>query len=266
VGQVDTSATGRVNLWTVDMARNLFSRLTNDSASNQYGSILSPDDRTIVFSGRASNAAGAFDLIQQSATGTSPKETLLHMDGAQFSDDWSRDGKYILFENEDPKTKYDLWYLPLFGDRKPQPYVHSEFNEAHGRFSPDGKWVAYGSDEIGRTEIYVRRFPDAGSGKWQISTGGGDQPYWRADGKELYYLAPNANIMKVDVNGGDTFDASVPTPLFQTYVIPQGLVGSDRNQYVATADGQKFLVNSSPAQAIFAPITLVYNWSQLLSK
>jgi Tol biopolymer transport system component len=265
IGQVD-SMTGRVNLWTVDMARNLFSRLTNDPGSNQYGSILSPDDRTIVYACTGRGAKASFDLYQQSTSGTSPKQILLDMPGAQFSDDWSQDGKFLLFENEDPKTKYDLWYLPMFGDRKPQPYVRGEANEAHGRFSPDGKWVAYGSDEIGRSEIYVRRFPDAASGKWQISTGGGDQPYWRADGKELYYLAPNAKIMKVDVIGGDTFDASVPTPLFQTFVIPQGLVGSDRNQYVATADGQRFLVNSSPAQAIFAPITLVYNWTQLLPK
>jgi Tol biopolymer transport system component len=263
LGQVD-QATGRVNLWTLDIARNLFSRLTNDPNSNQYGSILSPDDRTIVYAARGLKAS--FDLYQQSTSGTAPKQNLLEMDQAQFSDDWSQDGRFILFEHEDPKTKYDLWYLPLFGDRKPQPYVRSEFNQAHGRFSPDGKWVAYGSDEIGRSEIYVRRFPDAASGKWQISTGGGDQPYWRADGKELYYLAPNAKIMKVDVNAGDTFDVSVPTALFQTYVIPQGLVGSDRNQYVVTADGQRFLVNSSPAQAIFAPITLVYNWSQLLNK
>jgi len=263
VGQVDLK-TGRVNLWMVDLFRGTFSRTTNDTESNQYGSLWSPDGSKIVYSSRSPNAS--FDLYEQTASGTAPKRPLLEMKFAQFSDDWSKDGRYILLEHEDPKTKYDLWYLPLFGDRKPQPYVQSEFNEAHGRFSPDGKWVAYGSDEIGRSEIYVRRFPDAGSGKWQISTGGGDQPYWRGDGKELYYLAPDGKIMAVEVNAGDTFDAGVPVPLFPTFVIPQGLIGSDRNQYVVTSDGQRFLINSAPAQAIFAPIMVVFNWTEMLKK
>jgi Tol biopolymer transport system component len=263
IGRVD-SGTVRVNIWIVDLMRGTTTRLTNDSKSNHYGSTWSPDGTRIVYS--CTVGGSGFDICEHSSGGTGGAKALLSMPDAQFSDDWSADGRYILFEHEDPKTKYDLWYLPLFGDRKPQPYIHSEFNEAHARFSPDGKWVAYGSDEIGRSEIYVRRFPDAGSGKWQISTGGGDQPYWRGDGKELYYLAPNGKIMAVEVNAGDTFDASVPVPLFQTFVIPQGLIGSDRNQYVVTADGQRFLVNSSPAQAIFAPITVVFNWTEMLKK
>ncbi len=262
VGQVD-STSGRVNLWTVDILRKTFSRISNDRDSNHYASLWSGDGSKVVYSARSEKS---FDIYEQTASGTAPKRILLSMESAQFADDWSKDGKYILFESEDEKTKYDLWFLPLSGDRKPQPYVRSEFNEAHGRFSPDGKWVAYGSDEIGRSEIYVRRFPDAGSGKWQISTGGGDQPYWRGDGKELYYLAPDGKIMAVEVNAGDTFDASVPTALFPTFVIPQGLVGSDRNQYVVTSDGQRFLINSSPAQAIFAPIMIVFNWMEMLKK
>src|SRR5207249_5041905 len=131
------------------------------------------------------------NLFQKPANGAGQEQILVAAKNSNFADDWSRDGRYIIYEYEDPKTKYDLWVLPMFGDRKPFPYVQSDFNEAHAKFSPDGKWVAYGSDEIGRTEIYVRRFPNAGAGKWQVSTGGGDQPYWRADGKELFYLAPD---------------------------------------------------------------------------
>jgi hypothetical protein len=214
----------------------------------------------------SSTGRDTFDLFERVVGGTSDRRLVVTSGTAKFADDWTRDGRYIMYETDDPKTKYDLWYLPLFGDRKPKPYLQSEFNEAHARFSPDGRWVAYGSDEIGRTEIYVRPFPDAARGKWQVSTGGGDQPYWRGDGKELYYLAPDGNLMAVEVKTGDTFEPGVPASLFQTNVIPQGLVGSDRNQYVVTSDGQRFLVNSSPAQALFAPITVVFNWTAMLKK
>ena len=264
LGRVDPSS-NRTNLWTVDLARATFARLTIDVAANNYGSLWSPDGSRIVYS--ASHGGGVFDLFERPANGSSGDSILLTTKNAKFSDDWSRDGRYIVYESEDPKTKYDLWILPLFGDRKPFPFVQSDFNDAHARFSPDGNWIAYASDEIGRSEIYVRHFPDNGGGKTQVSAAGGDQPYWRGDGKELFFLTPDAKLMAVEVKtSGATFESGVPTALFQTYVIPQGLVGSDRNQYVVSADGQRFLINSSPAQALFAPITLVFNWPALLKQ
>jgi len=163
-----------------------------------------------------------------------------------------------LYEDSDPKTKTDLWVLSL-PDKKPQPFLQTEFNEAHAKFSPDGKWVAYASDEIGRPEIYVRSFPTAEGGKWQISTAGGDQPYWRKDGKELYYLAPDGKIMVVEIKTDKSFEAGVPNALFRANVTYNGLIGYDRNQYAVSADGQRFLINSIPPE-VSTGITILFDW------
>ena len=261
ISRTDT-ATGHTDVWTVDLLRQNFTRFTFTDA-NEYGALWSPDGSRIVYS---SSRGGNFDLYEKVSSGAGTDEVLFASDHAKFADDWSFDGKYIVFENEDPKTKYDLWILSAGEKNKPRPYLQTEFNEAHAQFSPDGKWIAYGSDEIGRTEIYVRPFPNASEGKWQVSTGGGDQPSWRKDGKELYYLAPDGRLMAVEIELEGSFKAGVPTPLFQTNVTPQPLVGSDRNQYRATADGQRFLVNTLPPEATYSGITIIFNWTSALQK
>ena len=114
-----------------------------------------------------------------------------------------------MYISDDPKTGYDLWVLPLEGDRKPQPYLQTQFRENQGQFSPDGHWVAYTSDESGRLEVYVQPFPAAG-GKWQISTNGGENPKWRRDGKELFYLGLDRRLMAVEVKTAPTFEAGLP--------------------------------------------------------
>jgi len=260
---ITNAVEGKTDLWIYEFARASLTRFTFGEGS-KYGSVWSPDGSTIVY---ATRRKGNYDLYQKPATGGTDDQELLSTPEAKFADDWSKDGKYIIYENEDPKTNYDLWVLPMFGDRKPIPYIQSSFNEAHARFSPDGKWVAYGCDEIGRTEIYVRPFPNASAGKWQISTGGGDQPMWRGDGKELYFLSADSAMMAVDINAsGSSLDVGVPKMLFKTDLPLGPLVGAERNYNAVSADGQKFLIKVPPADLSVTPISIILNWTRLLQK
>src|SRR5260370_27216602 len=134
------------------------------------------------------------------------------------SQDWSADGRFLLYHVIDPKTKFDLWLLPLFGDQKPFPFLQTEFNERDGRFSPDGRWIAYASDESSTWQVYVHSFPASG-GKWLVSTNGGYFPAWRRDGKELFYVSADKKMMAVEVKGeGATFERGVPKVLFDMRV------------------------------------------------
>jgi hypothetical protein len=150
--------------------------------------------------------------------------------------------------------------LPLFGDRKPIPFLNTRFSEYPGQFSPDGRWIAYRSDESGKSEVYVAPFPGPG-GKWQISVAGGDWPRWRADGTEIFYLAPDNTLMAAAVNGkGPSFEVSVVKPLFETCAEGTGY------EYGVSTDGQRFLISIAPEQAASAPITVVLNWTAGLQK
>ena len=182
--------------------------------------------------------------------------------------DWSPDGRFILFAVTAPKTGLDLWVLPLFGDRKPLPFLQTPFNESPGQFSPDGRWIAYSSDESGRYEVYVTPFPGPG-GKWQVSTASGDWPRWRRDGKEIFYVAPADNkLMAAAVNGrGSAFEVGAVRPLFETRVAgPPSVRPGQGRMYDISPDGQRFLVNTVAEEAASAPITLVVNWPALLKQ
>src|SRR5262249_16614512 len=134
---------------------------------------------------------------------------------------WSPDGRFIIFTRSDPHMKFDLWVVPLFGDRKPFSYLQTEASEDNARFSPDGKWIAFESNETGQPEIYVRSFPVEAAGKWQISTVGAEQPMWRRDGKELFYLTLDKKLMATEVKTGQTFEAGASKLLFQTQIEPR---------------------------------------------
>lgn len=248
--------------WIVEFERQTLTRFTF-GPGNKYQPIWSPDGNSIVYSARG---AKNFDLYQKAADGATEAKVLLSNELPKFADDWTKDGKYLLYETEDSKTKYDLWILPLFGDRKPRPYLQTNFNEAHARISPNGKWVAYGSDEIGRVEIYVRPFPDSSAGKWQVSTGGGDQPTWSADSNELFYLATDSRLMSVEVKTGENFQPGVPKALFKTDLPIGALVGQERSFYDVSRDGKRFLFRYPPADISNTYISLIFNWTQMLKK
>jgi hypothetical protein len=172
--------------------------------------------------------------------------------------DGSPDGKNIMFTGVGEKTRRDIWILPLGG--KPYPLLRSEFNEYQGHFSPDGRFFAYVSNESGREEVYVQSFPTAG-GKWQVSTGGGAQPHWRRDGKELYYIALDGKLMAVSVKLGKTFEDGEAAALFQTEVtLPNS------NRYDVTADGHRFLINSPVETTKAYPYKVILNWTSTLKK
>jgi eukaryotic-like serine/threonine-protein kinase len=244
------------NIWLYDVARGLRTRFTFDRA-NEFASIWSPDGSRVIFD---SDPKGHLDLYQKASSGAGADEVLLEDTMDKYPDNWSPDGRFILYSTSGASTGNDLFVLPLFGDRRPIPFLQTQFNEAFGRFSPDGRWVAYQSDESGRIEVYVAPFPGPG-GKWQISTAGGQRPRWRRDGNEIFYLSPDNRLMAAAVNGkGASFGVSAIKPLFQTRATGRN------DRYAVSADGQRFLINTAPEQSASAPIMVVLNWTAGLKK
>jgi hypothetical protein len=174
---------------------------------------------------------------------------------------WSPDGKYVMYSDRSPATAGDLWVLPLDGKQPPFAFVNSKFEERLPQFSPDGRWVAYTSDESGRYEIYLRPFPPA-SGQFPVSTAGGMAPRWRRDGKELYYLAPDGTLMAVSiVTSGRAPEMSAPLALFHPNILYGGTLPVGITwQYDVAPDG-RFLMNVTPGDAAAAPITVIQNWN-----
>ena len=256
VSRLDLQA-GSADIWLIDLARNNPSRFTFDPA-NEGSPTWSPDGSHIIF---ASNRGGMANMYQRLSNGTGNDELLLKLSEPSGPHDWSPDGRFILFGVLSPKTGSDLWLLPLFGDQKPAPFIQTEFSETQGRFSPDGRWIAYASNESGPFQVYVQSFPTSG-GKWQVSTGGGAQPQWRRDGKELFYLAPDRKLMAAEVNGaGPTFVAGVLKPLFEAHVNSIFPGAGNATYYAVTGDGQRFLVNTLVGDSTPVPLTIVLNWT-----
>ena len=250
--------TGTPDIWLFDLARGIPSRFTTDPAGDT-SPLWSPDGSRIVFS---SSREGVRNLYQKMASGGGTEEVLLKSREEKVADDWSADGQLIVYQVLNPKTKWDLWVLPMSGDRQPFPFLQTEFNEWQSQLSPDGKWIAYISDESGSPEVYVQTFPISG-GRVRVSTGGGNQPKWRRDGRELFYIAADRKLMAVDVKPGATFEAGVPRPLFDTRVLT---LTDFRNHYVVTADGQRFLICSTDEVTSAPPISVVLNWSAGLKR
>ena len=261
----DTFTTANGDLWTLDFARGVRTRLTFRQ-TNGSSPIWSSDGSRIAFA-----AGNTMDtLYEKASSGAGDEKELYKKPGEiKFPSSWSHDGRFLLYYTTNvPQTGQDLWVLPLEGDRKPVLLLGTQFNEREGRFSPDMRWIAYTSSESGRPEVYVRPFlasgptgaPTLGEGKWQVSKDGGTLAKWRADGKELIFRAPNGSPMAVDVSAtGAAFQAGVPKQLF--VLLPN--VGD----WDVTADGKRFLAAVPPGQQTNqTPITVVLNWQAALQK
>jgi serine/threonine protein kinase/Tol biopolymer transport system component len=254
----DRGDRGNRDIWVLDMLRGVTSRLTSGPAVNNLPA-WSPDGLRVLF---PSNRNGGFDLYVKSATGAGQEDMLQKMGTPTgWGTDWSRDGRYILYQIPGAQTGQDLWVAPQFGDRKPYPYLQTQADEQEGRFAPGPEgvphWVAYVSDETGRDEIYVQAFPPSLEKK-RISTGGGSEPFWRSDGTELFYLGGDGMLMAVPIRVGTTIDAGLPKNLFPVLAI------ASRRNYAVAGDGQRFLVFGAVGDV--APITVVLNWQVGLKK
>ncbi|HEV8588252.1 MAG TPA: protein kinase [Pyrinomonadaceae bacterium] len=249
---------GNSDIWIMDLVRGAPLRFTFSAASDDNPS-WSPDGNLLI---HTSTSEGKTTFFRKNSNGSGNEERLYETtSGIDDGTDWSGDGKNLLFETIGEKTLSDVWVLPLDGTSNAHPLLQSEFSEFHPRCSPDGRWIAYASSESGRTEIYIQSFPPAG-GKWQVSTTGGAQPRWRRDGKELYFMTPERTLMAVDVKLGATFEMGTPKPLFQTSVSSF----ESPNRYDVSADGQRFLVNSSINETSRTPIVVIVNWAAGLKK
>ena len=173
------------------------------------------------------------------------------------------DGRFLLIRSIDPQTGYDLWILPVSGDKKAFPFLKTPFQEQNGQFSPDGKWIAYQSNESGRFEIYVQPFPGPG-GKFQISTNGGAQPRWNKNGKEIFYVSLDSQMMAAPVKlspDARSLETGTPAALFPVRIAGGPAPIVSKQQYAVSSDGQRFLVNLAVDEGSASPITLILNWS-----
>ena len=252
--------TGLRDIWLHDLARDSDSRFTFGPGVNQFP-VWSPDNKYIAFQAGRDQLPNVYVKAIRGATLEQVVDPSAH---SKRPDDWSRDGRYIIEQVSDPKTKEDIWVLPMFGDHKPFPYLQTEFNEIRAKLSPNGQWLAYVSDETKQTEVYVQTFPTPGR-KWQISTKGGTLPVWSRDGRELFFIGADRKLMAVDFRNGPA-SAGVPTPLFDTR-FDMGLgVGNDMNPWYDVSRDGRFLIPSQSEQIGSAPITVVVNWAAALKK
>jgi len=247
-------ATLNADVWTYDLEHESAKRITFNPAIDALA-VWSPDEKQLVF---ASSRERLFDLYTKTADGSQEEKLIEHDQADDYPNDWSRDGKYILYLRGN-----DMWFRQYPGG-KGQEYLKVPGVVKNGQFSPDGRWIAYASNETGKWEVYVTSFPER-RGKWQVSLGGGEQPRWRGDGKELYYLAPDGKMMAAPVKGESTFDAGAPVTLFQAN--PHELIAtSDQVVYDVSKNGQRFLINTRMEQAQTQPMSLVVNWDAELKR
>jgi eukaryotic-like serine/threonine-protein kinase len=239
--------------WQIDIARGIATRVTFNGGV-PYGPIWSPDSQKIVY-----DQGSPPNMFLQNANGSGAEERLAESHDGQLPEDWSSDGKFLLYvmnsNDVASKAQPGLWLLPL-ADRKSVPFLTTQFTAGRGKFSPDGRWIAYTSDESGRNEIYVKGFSGGGF-KLQVSNNGGDFVRWRRDGKELFYLAPDRKLMSVTVRAGpDALNFGTPNGLFTVPPSPT----PDLYPYDTVPGGQRFLVLAPVGETEVPPMTVILNW------
>jgi Tol biopolymer transport system component/predicted Ser/Thr protein kinase len=253
VVNVDEPDGDNIDLWIHDLERGVASRFTFDEGYDLVP-LWSPDGSRIVFS--SSRGEGSDAIFWKAASGAGTAELLLQAEEDIYPSDWSRDGSVVAFNRYGSDTGWDIWALPMDASSEPFPILQSEFAEVRPGFSPDGRWLVYNSNESGTMEVYVTQFPGPG-GKWQVSTNGGREPKWSADGSEIFYLDASESLVTVPVSTGNTFRAGMPETLFDAELFP--FVG--RNRYLVTNDGQRFLMLSPIGGESIRPISVVLNWT-----
>jgi Tol biopolymer transport system component len=243
---------GNSDIWIHDLERGVASRFTFD-AGPDYAPVWTADGDNLIYTSRSEDI---FRLVQKNSSGAGASVVVLESDGHNlFAGDISRDGKWLSYMIEKPDTNWDIWAMRLDGSEEPFPLVQSEFIEVRPTFSPNGLWYAYESSESGQPEVYVREFPGPG-GQWQVSTDGGTEPIWSADGREIFYLESGGNIVSVSVDVGSTLTAGLPETLFAPPLFPT----IQRERYRVTRDGRRFLALTTPSGEAVRPTTVVLNW------
>ena len=239
-------------IWLLDATRGTATRAT---AGGIYEStpVWSPDGAAFVFAAARDTPPNLY--LKRIGT-AGEEERLFRTTFQSFPQSWSADGRFFAYVTVDPKTDSDIWVLPMGSDRKPKPFLQTQFAEQHARISPDGRWMAYSSNESGGGEVYVTRFPEP-VGKWQVSTDGGGFPVWSRDGRELFYRGSDGTLMAVPIAAGSSFAPGAPIPLFK----PQAAIGGlGLGTFYDVAPDGRFLINIF-VERTSPPATVVVNWT-----
>ncbi|MEP6801872.1 MAG: protein kinase [Acidobacteriota bacterium] len=250
---IEDRRTGTSDLWVFELARSVSTRLHSDPV-DEFMPVWSPDGSKLVY---RSDRGGPPDIYEIAPGVPGSERPLLEQPGVQQPEDFSRDGRFLAYLNEAQSALWHIWLLPLQGERKPVAWLGSRFHETSPRFSPDGRWIVFESNESGIPEIYAALTDGAGQQR-RISPSGGRLPRWRADGREIYYIAPDGSVMAVPVGAGPRLDAGVAAPLFRAE--------AEIQNYDALPDGSRFLVSTPLEKNPRSPIRVIVNWTGLLAR